>query len=145
MADKVNRSNAQRPNSDYKNVIDRIAVEDVCPFCPENFRKYHELPIIIDGNNWFVTENKYPYPQSREHLLIVHKAHIETVEELTIAAWAELSVVVKDVCNFRKILGATLLMRFGQTMFNGASVAHLHAHLVSGTGDTSQPVVTRVG
>jgi ATP adenylyltransferase len=135
-----------RPDSAYTETIERIRETGECPFCPEHLHREHGLPIIIDGVNWTVTDNKYPYNGSENHVLFVHKEHITTLGEMSVEAWQELQEVLKETTRLRKIGGGTLIMRMGDTDYTGASVAHLHAQLISGSGNPAdEPLLARVG
>lgn len=142
----VNRENARRPDgSVYDKVIDKIAEEGFCPFCPEHLHETHPNPILADNAEWVATDNAYPYKHTDHHLLFIHKEHIEDIRELTTDGWAGLHEIVQQMLDERKIEGAALVMRFGKTALTGATVSHLHAQLVSGTGNPDTPVTMRVG
>jgi ATP adenylyltransferase len=127
----VNHDNTRaRSNTDaYGNVISQIAQDGVCPFCPEHLEKYHKKP-IIEKKYWVLTDNMYPYKPSLHHKLIIHKEHITHINELSSEAWVELQGIIKDETVSKNITGGTLIMRFGNSHFTGASVSHLHAHIV---------------
>lgn len=143
----VNETNSTRPGaSEYTNVIKDISNKGICPFCPEHFTSIHPKPLLIEGEYWVGTENAYPYPNTSQHLLIVHREHIEKFDEITPEAWENLRVVVNGLFKLREINGGTLVFRTGETKFTGASVTHLHAQLISGQGDNNaDPVLARVG
>lgn len=142
----VNDQNTGRPDKVYKKVIQDIAKDGVCPFCPEYFNQYHEKPTLIDGKYWLLTDSMYPYKNSAHHFLLVHKKHIERIQDVNKSAWKELKEVIDQITTKKNIPGATLLFRFGETNYTGASVSHLHAQLVSGPGKKdSEPIITRVG
>ena len=147
MSNFVNPNNAERPGDRiYADVIKDIAVHGECPFCPENLTKHHKNPILHETDNWLLTDNMYPYKGVAQQLLVIHRDHIETIDEIIPDAWSELQLIVGFAQKLREIKGGALLMRFGETAYTGASVAHLHANLVSGTGETgAEPVLTRVG
>lgn len=139
-------SAASRPDPSYKKVLERIQADAVCPFCPDHLAKYHTKPMLYEGDSWRLTENMHPYAGSSVHLLAIHRTHVEHINELTPASWEELRAIIGGEVGRVAIEGATMLMRFGDTRFNGASVSHLHAQLIAGTGEEgSQPVITRVG
>lgn len=127
MGDFVSIQNA-RPGV-YENVIKDIAEKKVCPFCPEQIHQFHQNP-IDRRSYWLVTDNMYPYKPSRHHALFIHIAHIEHISDVTAEAWVELSEIIKEQTNGRGMSGGTLIWRFGDTRFTGASVTHLHANLV---------------
>lgn len=135
-----------RPDGTYKSVLQNIESDGVCPFCAEQLATYHKKPILHEGKSWLLTENMYPYENSSVHLLVIHKSHIEHMSELTAESWSELRDITVTELRRRGILGATFMMRFGDTRFNGASVNHLHAQVIAGSGDKdAKPILTRVG
>jgi diadenosine tetraphosphate (Ap4A) HIT family hydrolase len=146
----VDTSNPQsRPTGEYAKVISDIAEHGVCPFCPEHLAKYHKNP-IAEKKYWLVTDNMYPNKPSRHHILIIHKGHISHINELSPAAWSELHAILSSETSARKISGGTFLMRFGETRFTGASVSHLHAHIIQSdpddpSYDAVKGLLTRIG
>lgn len=147
MKKKVNQQNA-RPGV-YGDVIDNIAKQDICPFCEEHLKSIHPHP-LEERAYWFITENAYPYEPKKQHFLLIHKDHVEHVSELKEEALSELFSVVKELTLKQNMAGGTLMLRFGDSKFTGASVTHLHAHLFqsdpdASTYDPKKGVVTRVG
>jgi diadenosine tetraphosphate (Ap4A) HIT family hydrolase len=124
--------------------MERIAHDGVCPFCPEHLKKYHEPPIVKEGEYWLVTPNMYPYEHTLHHFLFIAKEHLTNSNDLSLAAWSELQELSKWLIATYEISSGTLLMRSGDMKKTGASVLHLHAQFVVGS-DSSKPVVTRVG
>lgn len=92
----------------------------------------------------------YPYKPSKHHRLIIHKGHISHIGELSAGAWAELLTILKEEAERLGITGGTVIMRFGDTKYTGASVTHLHAHLVQSdpndpSYDTRNGLKMRIG
>ena len=144
----VNLKNVSaRPEHSYKNIIRKIATDGVCPFCPQNLKRYHKKPIIKTGQYWILTENMYPYSGARHHILIIHKKHIETILDISSHAWRELATFVQKEAKKRNIAGGTFYVRFGDTSYTGATVTHLHANLISPdvAKKNRKPILTRVG
>jgi len=144
----VNTNNTQqRPDGKYNSIIADIQKDGVCPFCPDQLKKYHKNPIIEETKYWIVTDNMYPYKNVKDHILFIYKKHIENIQEMSPEAWQELNKIFLKSIDRSGIPGGTLFMRFGNTRFTGASVAHLHAHLVSSNPDNPEytPVLTRIG
>lgn len=147
MSTFVNEHNAKR--GVYGDVIKDIAGKHVCPFCPDQLANFHKNPIRHFGH-WLVTDNMYPYKPVKQHLLLIHETHIEHASELSLQAWSELLEIIKFESTERGIVGGALTMRFGDTHFTGASVSHLHAHLVqsdpeAGDYDPELGVRVRIG
>lgn len=118
---------------EQKKLMFQIEADGVCPFCEAHFRKYHPKPILKETDSWFVTENMSPYEGTTQHYIFVYKpAHITLPSELTPESRVELFDLVDWVISEYNILGGGLFMRFGEGGYNGSSVEHLHAQLVTG-------------
>jgi len=109
-----------------------LAKIGACPFCPKYLKPYHDNPIEKTGQYWVVTKNDYPYPGTNHHYLIIHRKHIEHLKEITKPAMAELADHLKWLSKKYKLPAGGLTIRFGNSDYTGASVAHLHAHLLVG-------------
>jgi len=124
----VNIKNARR--GEYKRVIEKIASIGKCPFCKENF-KYHKKPVFKRKNGWFLTNNSWPYKNTDCHLIIIGEKHKENFSELTKKDFEAAVYLAKWAIKKYKIKGGGFAMRFGDTNFTGASVAHIHFHIIS--------------
>ncbi|MDO8601070.1 MAG: HIT domain-containing protein [bacterium] len=132
-------------SKEYKRVIETIASTGKCPFCKEDFKypskakgkkeihlfAYHEKPVFKQKNGWFLTENSWPYKNSRRHLIIIGDKHKENFSDLTKKDLEAVGFLVNWAIKEYKIKGGALAMRFGNTDYTGASVAHLHFHIIS--------------
>lgn len=113
--------------------MDKLEAAGVCMFCREHLEGFKKEPIEFEGDWWVVTKNDFPYQGSSFHYLLVYKPeHITSCTELTPEAWTELGEHVKHVCEKHNIPGGSVFMRFGDTDYNGSSINHLHAHIISG-------------
>jgi len=124
----VNIKNARK--GEYKKVIEEIAKTGKCPFCKENF-KYHKKPIYKRKGGWFLTNNTWPYKNARCHLIIIADEHKEEFTELTKSDFESVAYLTNWAIKEWKIKGGGLAMRFGNTNFTGASVGHIHFHIIS--------------
>lgn len=122
--------------SDYAQTLDAIIAGGFCPFCEEHLFKHHQRPLIYKSKHWLVTENAWPYKGSRFHFLFITRSHVEATEDMPTAAWTDLQKLYKKLVRENDIKGATLMIRSGDTRFTGASVNHLHAHLITGSPRT---------
>lgn len=145
--DFVNLDNTKnRPEGAYGKVLGKIIEDGVCPFCPEYLAQYHPHPVIKEGEHWLYTKNAYPYKGAVHHFLVIHKAHIKDFQDITPAAWLELQELINTLTHDHNIQGGAVVCRFGDTKYNGASVAHLHAQIIVGPGmQGADPVLMRVG
>ena len=140
----VNQDNARRENN-YSKVIAEISEKKVCPFCPDQIKNFHKLP-IDERVHWLVTQNMYAYKPTKFHYLLIHKNHIQSIAEISDDAWKELKHIITET----KVPGGTLMLRFGETKYTGASVTHLHAHIIQSDPDSpdydkTKGILTRVG
>ncbi len=129
-------------------LMQQIAMDGVCPFCAEHFRKYHPKPILKETDSWFVTENMSPYAGTKLHFLFVYKkAHVRFPGDITPESRADLFECINDLISKHTIEGGSFFMRFGDTHYNGSSVEHLHAHLIVGDVDAEghEPVRVKLG
>ena len=124
----VNVKNARA--GEYEKVIKEIAATGKCPFCKENF-KYHKKPIYKKRNGWFLTNNSWPYQNTKHHLIILGEDHKENFSELSKKDWESITYLANWAIKNWKIKGGAIAMRFGNTDYTGASVSHIHFHLIS--------------
>lgn len=124
----VNVKNARA--GEYKKVIEKIATTGKCPFCKENF-KYHKKPVFRRKNNWFLTDNSWPYKNTACHLIVLGDEHKENFSELTKKDLESVSFLISWAIKEWKIKGGAIAIRFGDTDYTGASVSHLHFHIIS--------------
>lgn len=126
----INLSAVRR--EDQHVVMQEIAHEGHCPFCPEHLAKYHKNPIVSEGRFWLLTENQWPYDKVKQQLLAISKTHVEHLTELDPEAGSELFALFAAEAQKRQIAGGGVALRFGSSPLGnyGSSVKHLHAHLI---------------
>lgn len=116
-------------NEEYGKVIEEIADKGKCPFCPDNF-KYHKNEVLKKSGKWFITKSSWPYENAEEHFLIIGENHKEHISELDLEDITDVDFLVKWVTAEFKLKGGVLALRFGATEYTGATVCHLHFHLI---------------
>ena len=116
-------------SKDYKKTLETIEKITKCPFCKENF-KYHKKEILKTYKNWFITKNSWPYKNSKFHFLIIPEKHKEEFNDLKISDFKIASDLANWAIKKYKIKGGALTLRFGDTQYTGATVCHLHFHLI---------------
>lgn len=114
---------------DYRDVLKTIETKEKCPFCPDNFQ-YHKHPVLKKYGKWFITKISWPYENNKFHFIIIREKHRENVSELTASDMGDILFLAKWAVNKFKIKGGAIAMRFGETSYTGATVCHLHAHLI---------------
>lgn len=101
-----------------------------CPFCTENLSKTHRQEILRKGAHWILTRNQWPYENTIEHLLAIANYHAETISDLREGAFEELQDHVSWAEKELDIKSGGVCIRFGDITQNGATVNHLHAHII---------------
>lgn len=135
------------PRDDYTQTLKEIIAGGFCPFCEEHLFKHHRKPVLYKSKYWLVTENSWPYKGSKFHFLFIARPHIEKMEDVPLSMWDDLQKQYRKLVKEKRIEGATLIIRSGDTKITGASVKHLHAHLVVGSPRTenAKPIKALVG
>lgn len=114
---------------EYGGVIREIESGGKCPFCKPNF-KWHKKPILKKNNGWRITESSWPYKNTGLHLLLIPEVHKESLSDLTLEDLTAVQALANWAMKHFKILGGGLVVRFGDTSYTGATVQHLHFHLI---------------
>lgn len=116
-------------SQDYRRDLDEIASEGVCPFCPENFR-WHPHPILAEDGDWFITAIRQNYEHARLHYLIIGRVHKETLADMTSDDVASILRLAQRIAKDTGMPGGGIAWRFGPTKYTGATVQHIHVHLL---------------
>jgi ATP adenylyltransferase len=142
----MNMKNARTP--EQQELMERIIKDGVCPFCKENFAKYHPKPILKETEYWFFTENISPYKGTKYHFLFVYKPkHVSKIQDILPEAFVDLFNLIQEAITEYKMPGAAMFMRFGDMRYTGSSVEHLHPQLIMGDHDdpSHEPVRVKLG
>lgn len=111
-------------SDDQRAYMEDLESRGICVFCPEHQR----AEIVMEGEHFYVTRNLWPYRGTKEHWLIVPRAHVRAFDELPDEAGAELWALKRRL---KGDASATATVeRSGDMRYNGGSVAHLHIHFV---------------
>jgi ATP adenylyltransferase len=135
--------NLERARSaEQRRTMEEIHDGGYCPFCPENLQINHKMPILRRGEHWTLTPSQWPYENTRVHLLAISAFHAVRLRDLPPVAGSELLEHMQWAEAEYDIESGALALRFGDTADNGASVAHLHAHLI--VPDENRPEGTKI-
>lgn len=124
----VHLSHARLP--EQLEVMTGIIADGVCPFCIDSLAKYHKPPILYRGEHWLLTPNQWPYDYTRLHLLAITAYHAVRLADLRPGALDELQGVLQTAESEYDIQAGGIAMRFGDMSRTGATVSHMHAHLI---------------
>lgn len=144
----VNLENARM--EEQEKIMEEIQKKGFCPFCMKNARKSKLMPIIKKGRYWHIRRNAWPYKNTKIHLLAIYNEHAEKISDICPEAAQELFGLAKWFETEYDIQGGAIGMRFGNPLFNGATVNHIHVHFISAkitdkNDPEYKPVRLRVG
>jgi ATP adenylyltransferase len=127
---EMRKDNARSPEQLAR--MNELFREKNCFFCGNTYIKVGASPSIYKTKHWYVKKNDYPYEGSVHHYLIVSKKHIAKVTQLKPCAWVEFLKVVKWIEKKLMVKGGSMFVRFGDMRYTGATLDHLHFHLIVG-------------
>jgi ATP adenylyltransferase len=114
-----------------------------CLMCPDGIAA-HGFPVVVATEHWNVTPNDYPYPGTRLHLLVIPREHVTDVLDLSPAAQADLFTALGQVRDQFGLSHYGLAMRCGDCRYTGATVRHLHGHVLVGDAEAEPEVPVRM-
>ena len=72
-------------------VMKKIINDDICPFCVENYSKYNSKDFLKEGKYWYVVKNRWPYKNTKVHLLLIYKKHaVDLARAYIVYGWPSL-------------------------------------------------------
>lgn len=124
--------------------MQRLEEAGICLFCPEALDKRAQQRTLLKTEHWTVTPNEFPYKGTKLHLLVIPHEHVNDMLDLDGDSlndfWKTLKMVRKQFNLTHYGLGA----RNGDCAFTGATIAHVHAHLLVGDPEPDPEVPVRM-
>ncbi len=127
MSATVDLTNARVPA--YFTTLREIQATGCCPFCPEHFW-WHPHPITFHEGGWRLTPNAHPYENAMHHFLIIPNRHYTGIWDVTPQDWRSVRGLMLRACSRFKFNGGGLALRYGDSKLSGATVQHIHFHLI---------------
>lgn len=113
----------------YGKTIAEIIEAGICPFCPETFL-WHPWPILHRIDGWVLTRSGWPYENTEHHFLIIGDQHIISDIEMTTHDEFCVRELTRRAVEGFDLKGWGRIARSGDTDHTGATVQHLHFHLI---------------
>lgn len=152
MGEEVNMRHVR--TDEQRELYERIQGTKLCSFCEDFCRgkppSFHPNPVIRDMKFWILTECFPKLDGAKEHFLIVSKfldgkgCHL-LFPTLSTDAWAEFGTLLEWVITEYQLPGGAFFFRFGDTDYTGASVSHLHGHIVFGGAKEGERLRAKLG
>jgi ATP adenylyltransferase len=118
----------------------RLEAAGICLFCPDTLREHGRQRVLFETAHWAVTPNEFPYAGTRLHLLVVPHQHVGDLTDLGDAALADFWTALRAIRERFGLDHYGLGVRNGDCRFTGATIAHVHAHVLVGD-ETAEPEV----
>jgi diadenosine tetraphosphate (Ap4A) HIT family hydrolase len=119
----------------------RLDEAGICLFCPAHLRRHPRQRVLLDTRHWTATANEFPYPGTSLHVLLVPHQHaadlLDLPGEVRDDFWTALAAVARGNGLSHYGLG----IRNGDCRLTGATIEHVHAHVLVASGDPSAPPV----
>lgn len=120
-------------NEEYKAQLNGILESGQCPFCPGG-ETLRDQEILKQTDTWFVKENAHPLANTLFHFVFTPNRHVQDVGELTAKEWEGLMALRQELKEKYNFTGDAMYVRSGEPLVTGATVAHLHWHLIVPAG-----------
>ena len=119
-----------------------LEARGICLFCPDGLRQHERQQVLLRTRHWAVTPNEFPYAGTALHLLLVPHQHVADLLDLPGDAQQDFWTALGAVRERYGLRYYGLGVRNGDCRFTGATVRHVHAHvLVGDPGDGGAPPV----
>jgi ATP adenylyltransferase len=122
----------------------QLEAQGLCLFCPDGLARHARQQIVFQSRHWAVTPNEFPYRGTVLHLLLVPDQHatdmLDLDEPVRQDFWSALSWVRAQHGLSYYGLG----VRNGDCRFTGATVGHVHAHVLVGDADPKNDAAVRM-
>ncbi|MEK7512616.1 MAG: HIT domain-containing protein [Patescibacteria group bacterium] len=114
----------------YAETLREIEASGRCPFCIENLLRWHPEGILRKGAHWFLIRNQFKYKEAEQHFVLVSLVHAENFSDLPPEAMGETLEFFRFVQDEFGIPYGGIALRFGEPAKTGATVSHLHFHII---------------
>lgn len=121
-----------------------LEARGLCLFCPDGLRRHQRQQILFSTRHWDVTPNEFPYQGTALHLLLVPHEHAGDLLDLPAEAQQDFWTALGLVRERYQLRYYGLGVRNGDCRYTGATIRHVHAHvLVGDPGTAAGPVRMR--
>lgn len=119
----------------------RLDAAGICLFCPEHLGSHPRQQVLFSTRHWTATLNEFPYPGTSLHLLLVPHQHAADLLELGDDARGDFWVALATAVEEHGLTYYGLGIRNGDCRFTGATIRHVHAHMMVASDSGGAPPV----
>jgi ATP adenylyltransferase len=110
----------------------QLEAAGLCLFCPAGLARHARQQVLFRTDHWSVTPNEFPYPGTALHLLLVPDQHAADLLDLGDAARQDFWTALAAVRDRYALSYYGLGVRNGDCRYTGATIRHVHAHVLVG-------------
>jgi diadenosine tetraphosphate (Ap4A) HIT family hydrolase len=121
----------------------RLEAAGLCLFCPDGLAD-HGFEVLTRTAHWTIVPNEFPYAGTRRHLLLIPGQHARDLADLDPAVQADFWTALAAARDQSGLSAYGLGVRNGDCRYTGATIAHVHAHVMAGDPDTEPEVPVRM-
>jgi ATP adenylyltransferase len=107
-----------------------LEARGVCLFCPDGLRQHERQQVLARTRHWSVTPNEFPYRGTTLHLLLVPDEHAADLLDLQSDVRQDFWTALAWVRDRYRLSHYGLGVRNGDCRFTGATIRHVHVHLL---------------
>jgi ATP adenylyltransferase len=121
----------------------RLEAAGICLFCPEELGRHAGAAAFLRTEHWTVMPNDFPYAGTSLHLMLIPHQHASDLLELGAAAQSDFFTALAAAREQYGLGHYGLGVRNGDCRYTGATIAHLHAHVIVAPPDPQAVVRMR--
>jgi ATP adenylyltransferase len=110
--------------------MQRLEAAGVCLFCPAELERHAGAAAFLRTEHWTVMPNDFPYAGTSLHLMLIPRQHAGDLLDLGPEAQADFFAALGAARAHYGFGHYGLGVRNGDCRYTGATIAHLHAHVV---------------
>jgi ATP adenylyltransferase len=122
----------------------RLDAEGICLFCPDGLARHPRQRILFRTRHWAVTPNEFPYQGTSLHLLLVPDQHAGDLLDLTEDVRRDFWEALQAVARVHQLRHYGLGVRNGDCRYTGATIGHVHAHVLVGDPEATEAPPVRM-
>ena len=100
-----------------------------CPLCEKGLREAGN-EILRVSNGWQLITTRFPYKNTDQHLLILPIKHVDSFREITGDDFVTVQSLLLWAVEHFQMPGGGLTLRFGDLDYSGATISHVHFHII---------------
>ena len=109
-----------------------LEARGLCLVCPGGLAGHSRQQILFQTRHWTITPNAFPYPGTARHLLLVPGQHAADLLDLDEAVRQDFWTALAQVRDRYALSYYGLGVRNGDCRYTGATIRHVHAHVLVG-------------